>query len=386
MLRKSALRQIFLTVVRVGAMSREHARPRDGVAKFPSGGEGIFVTTWLKKICPAADFFITCNLRQFIYITYMQTLRKKKGSSSSHIVGVYHKDCTDGTTAAAVLLKRHPRAMVFPISFDHDVAHLAHILSFINNATTVYVLDCTANIDSFLEHAERVVAIDHHADARERMEALARENEKFTYIFRNDRSGAGLAWEYFFPKTGMPRIVKLVQDGDLWEWKYGKATAYARAYLATLFDQPEKVKKLLSGEAASVALKIGKLYSLYEGALIRSFIEKNEPIYLRIGTHTMPAFNTRLHEDELGNYYSEKLESAVVIFRIRGPQVAFSIRSHDGQTPSAQTLAKTLGGGGHRNSSGARVPLKEFLKMVVTEPPSLDSPKTPSPLHQKISA
>src|SRR5262249_13496854 len=47
---KNAPRGAFLREVLGGAMSRKHARPRAGVAKFPSDGEKIFVTS-KKSLC-----------------------------------------------------------------------------------------------------------------------------------------------------------------------------------------------------------------------------------------------------------------------------------------------------------------------------------------------
>src|SRR5262249_25358010 len=38
-------------------------------------------------------------------------------------------------------------------------------------------------------------------------------------VFDMERSGARLAWEYFFPEKDPPWLVNYVQDRDLWRWK-----------------------------------------------------------------------------------------------------------------------------------------------------------------------
>lgn len=281
------------------------------------------------------------------------------------IIGIYHKGCTDGTTSGAVLLKRFPHAKVFPLSHDYDKKAFKHIISLINKNTTVYTTDCVIGIKEFLKKAKRVVGIDHHANMQTEMERLSKHNERFTYIFRNDRSGASLAWEYFFPKKKLPRIIQLVQDFDIWQWKYGDTTKHAVAYLYTLQDEPEKIKKYFSGNIKKL-LQTGKIYTDYDEYNIAEYIKKYKPITLKIGVYKIPAFNCHMYEDQLGNRLSKKYGKAVGIFRIRGEKINISFRSHDNQNPSAQKLAEICGGGGHRNASAARIPLKKFLGMVIT--------------------
>lgn len=37
--------------------------------------------------------------------------------------------------------------------------------------------------------------------------------------FDMDKSGAALAWEFFFPGKEAPRLIKFVEDQDLWRWE-----------------------------------------------------------------------------------------------------------------------------------------------------------------------
>ena len=47
------------------------------------------------------------------------------------VVVIYHKDCIDGTTAAAVVLRRFPEAKLFPLSHDPSVDDLEKVLAII---------------------------------------------------------------------------------------------------------------------------------------------------------------------------------------------------------------------------------------------------------------
>jgi hypothetical protein len=45
-------------------------------------------------------------------------------------------------------------------------------------------------------------------------------------IFDMNRSGAGLAWDYFQPMTSRLRFIDYLEDRDLWRFRPGAADAY----------------------------------------------------------------------------------------------------------------------------------------------------------------
>lgn len=108
----------------------------------------------------------------------------------------------------------------------------------------------------------------------------------------------------------------------------------------------------------------GKIISEYTDKAVADLV-RIPPISLKIGEHTVLAFNITDHESACGNILSEKHGQAVALFTIKGDEVKFGFRSKDGQTPSAYDLAALLGGGGHRNASGAQLLLADFLNQIL---------------------
>ena len=283
------------------------------------------------------------------------------------IVGIYHGDCSDGTAAAAVLLKKFPSIKLFPLKHSYEPTDFAPILEAVDMDTTIYTVDNVLGVETLLPLAKEVVSIDHHIGAKEEMEVLAKKSANFTYVFNNDKSGASLAWMHFFGEETTPELVRLIQDFDIWQWKFGDRTKYASRFLIPFVNQPDKLLSFFDADIETL-LQNGRAVSDLADYMVETFIARAEPTFLRVGETKVPAFNAQhMFVSEIGRGLSEKLGSAVIMFRIRGERVSMSLRSIEGQSPTALDLATTLGGGGHTHASGAFMPLKRFCEMIVYE-------------------
>ncbi len=285
------------------------------------------------------------------------------------VVCIYHKNCTDGTTAAAVLLKKFPDCKLFSLEHNYSEEDLEEILKEIDNTTSVYIVDFSLreeDLKKVLNKAKKVVVIDHHIGVKDTLEKLSKYYPNFEYVFDNNRSGASLTWVYFFGEKNIPELIKFVEDKDIWTWKYGDKTKFANTYLFMLTNKPEEILKLLDKPVNEI-LEKGKILSDYTDYLINYFVEKAKEVFIRIGDYRVRAYNTGLFQSEIGNLLCEKFQEPIALFNINGYVVKFSFRSCDNVSPSALELAKILGGGGHRNAAGAVVSLKEFCNMIILE-------------------
>ncbi len=281
------------------------------------------------------------------------------------VVCVYHKNCTDGTTAAAILLKKFPNCKLFPFEHKYKDEDFQNLLNEIDQKTTVYIVDFAfpqEDMEKILKKAKKVVVIDHHIGVYEPLKQLASRYPNLEYVFDNNRSGASLTWLYFFGEP-IPELVKLVEDKDIWTWKYGDKTKYVNAFLFMYTNQPEKVKEMLE-EDVDKLLEKGKIISEYTDYIIETFVEKAKPTYLRIGEYLVKGYNAGLFQSEIGNILSSKLGEPVALFNISGDFVKISFRSCEGQKPTALELAKKLGGGGHKHAAGAGIPIQKFCNMI----------------------
>ncbi|MDB5224750.1 MAG: putative phosphoesterase, dhha1 [Candidatus Adlerbacteria bacterium] len=279
-----------------------------------------------------------------------------------NILATYHKDCIDGTTAAAVLLRKFPEAQLFPLKHGYAPEDIAPALAALTPKTVVYTLDCGLGVQEFLTAGNKVTTIDHHIGGKEEFETLVQNNPNYTYIFNNDKSGASLTWATLFPDEAQPELIALVEDSDLWKHQLGDDTKHVNNYLSMYRDDPATVRILIDSSLSEIKDK-GKVITAYADKEVESQT-KILPITIRIKDWDVSAYNITVYQSAAGNILSGKLEKAVALFTIKGDQVRISFRSKDGQTPIALELAQSLGGGCHNNAAGANMPLKDFLQVI----------------------
>lgn len=282
----------------------------------------------------------------------------------SNIIAIYHKDCIDGTTAAAVLLTKYPSAQVFPLGHGFEAHELEPILSLAQPNDTIFTVDCVIGVRELLSKGCAVTSIDHHAGIKDEMMQLAKDNPKFTFVFDTTKSGASLSWNYFFPTLPTPEIIRYVEDADLWNWKYGTDTKDVNNFLFLMTNRPTDVQKLFNTPLDEVK-KDGKAISGYTDYIVQSAVEKTEPIYLSILGHKVPFYNITILKSESGNKLTLLRKEAVGLFSIDGNKVKISFRGLDQQKPNALELAQALGGSGHTNAAGAGMKLEDFIQAIV---------------------
>jgi oligoribonuclease NrnB/cAMP/cGMP phosphodiesterase (DHH superfamily) len=280
------------------------------------------------------------------------------------IVVIYHKDCIDGTAAAAVMLHKFANAKLYPLAHSYTAGELEIILKATDPEADIYTVDCGLGVREFLKRGFKVTTLDHHISEKEFLEVLEKENQNFTYIFDNNKSGASLTWSFFFPDEDAPELIAYVEDIDLWKWKYGNDTKHISNYLSMFRNDPEQVLTFIKGDLDELKKK-GEVISMYVDTEIERFVSRPYT-NLKIGEHIVPAFNITTHESASGNILSEKLDKAVALFTIKGDVVSLGFRSKDHQVPSSVDLATSLGGGGHTCAAGASVSLTDFIDMLVT--------------------
>src|SRR3989344_2504218 len=264
-------------------------------------------------------------------------------SMTEKIIGIYHKDCLDGTTAAAILLKQFPTVLLRPLSHRYTEEDLGAIVEETDSTT-----------------------ID-HIGAEERLRALGTQHEHFTFVFNNDRSGASLTWIYFHGEKNIPKIILYVEDSDIWRFSFGDETRFAVSYLYGFSGKPEELLALLErGDSATAyVLERGKMIWEYRDSLTKILIESVTPVNIKVGEHAVPMHNTpEFLRSDVGHILSKKLGKTVATFIIDNHTVRLHFRGENEYSPSALDLAKILGGGGHRNAAGAAVSLKEFCEMI----------------------
>jgi len=97
---------------------------------------------------------------------------------------------------------------------------------------------------------------------------------------------------------------------------------------------------------------------------LQNILDKSKEIFIYIGDYKVRAYNISSFQSELGNVLAKKYDETICLFGISDDNVFLSFRSLSHHTPSALDLAKTVGGGGHRDAAGAVVHIRKFFDML----------------------
>ena len=171
-------------------------------------------------------------------------------------------------------------------------------------------------------------------------------------VFDMDRSGAGMAWDYFFPDLARPALLNHIEDRDLWRF----ALDGTREIQANIFSHPydfEVWNRLMAADPQSLRAEgqaierkhfkdIAELVGVTKRSMVIGGVEvpvANLPYTLTSDAgHQMAT----AHPSKIGVCYWDTPAGRV-----------FSLRStEDG--PDVSDIAKQYGGGGHAHAAGFR--------------------------------
>lgn len=262
----------------------------------------------------------------------------------------YHGGCPDGFGGAYAAWKKFGDAAEYiPLSRGElppfDVAQDA----------TVYFIDFSydqAVMDEFVRRAARVIVLDHH----EGVEAVITSMPE--HVYRTDRSGVGIAWEYFHPEVPVPSLLAYVEDIDL----FRLALPETRAIITYLEVQPmefrawdEIVHKLDDPTSREKMLERARIYAEYFELLANDSVEHAKLVsfegYEVLFTATHPIKSMK---SLVGNLLAKQHGPFALVATAHPDGYGISIRG-DGSTDVAK-IAQKFGGNGHPNAAGFLIP------------------------------
>ena len=132
----------------------------------------------------------------------------------------YHANCPDGFSGAWAAWKKFGNAARY-IPFEHNAPVPGGI-----DGIDVFFIDILPGIrqlKTILSRAGTVTAIDHHETNRPLVRLISRRS------FNLRRSGAVLAWQFFHPRKAVPKLLRYVEDVDLWRLRLPHAKEVAAA-------------------------------------------------------------------------------------------------------------------------------------------------------------
>ncbi len=271
-------------------------------------------------------------------------------------VVLYHHPCLDGFTAAWCAHRWDPTIRLIP--YDHNTG-IPEALE----GTRVVLLDCCLRREELLRLrgiTEDLRVLDHHQSSMQACGDLP-----FCH-FENERSGAGLAWAFFFPDEPVPPLVQFVQDQDL----HTREFQDTRDFIPSLHRHGFSLEwwdEVFGMNAERMAR------FLAEGQLLREhFSQLLDELMARAFSTTIRGYRVLcvnapypFHSAVANRLaYSRGSIDFAMSFGFDNPnRVRVSFRSPQ-QGMDLTPLVSSLGGGGHAHAAGAILTLAAFTGLL----------------------
>ncbi|OGN03025.1 MAG: hypothetical protein A2655_02535 [Candidatus Yanofskybacteria bacterium RIFCSPHIGHO2_01_FULL_43_42] len=262
------------------------------------------------------------------------------------IVVIYHGECSDGFSAAWVAWKK------FGDNADYFGANHGEPIPDGLVDKEIYILDFSFPKEIMAEvvkNNKKVTVIDHHKSAEESVK-MAHE-----YVYEMDRSGAVLAWQYFYPGLSVPWLLKYIGDRDI--WKLELPDIFAMGLMLDIFDKNFETWRKLAEELEDENtrrkyIEQGKLIQKYENKIIEDIVSSNKETVVFEG-HEIYAVNApHFFASQMGNFLCAEKPPLAIVWQWSEGKIAVSLRSNG--SVDVSEIAKKFGGGGHKGAAGFR--------------------------------
>lgn len=317
---------------------------------------------------------------------------------------IYHADCLDGFGAAyAAWSQLGDTARYLPLHHG-EMWRIEDI-----EGHRVYILDFSfppETLEKMANLAISVTQLDHHLSARlpwlGKLQPLPDGAQGHTHptfplqvIFNLDKSGARLAWEHFQPNQALPRLLRHIEDQDLWRFADPDTRLFCRALRLYPFSfegwhqliadsestSASTYRRMLADGAAIDRFFQNEVAHLAQGHLPTPALLRGEPVdALQAVRHHQPCISdgdanwlavkglainaSALFSSELGHQLAVASGSFGLIWQLASDgEIKASLRS-EGDFDVAGIAAR-YGGGGHKNAAGFRMPAQAFMKEVL---------------------
>lgn len=257
----------------------------------------------------------------------------------------YHASCPDGFCAAWIARKAVGSGATFkPVRHNEGIPQGTEI-----KGRDIFVLDFAFPrklTEQLAREAKSFLVLDHHKTAKEELGDLPYCH------FDMDKSGARMAYEYFDTKGFMALtawLVDYVEDRDLWRWQLPQSQEVS----AAIGSYP----RTFAGwdEMASCGLETLKSEGV---AILRYKRQIVEHAVAGAVEHEMAGHRIRVANVTPMNLLSEvahelaKGRPFAAVYYIFEGRKYWSLRSTKDGGVDVSQIARSFGGGGHKNAAG----------------------------------
>lgn len=264
---------------------------------------------------------------------------------------IYHASCTDGFGAAYAAWKLlGERAEYHAAKYGEPPPDV--------KGKNVLIVDFSydnATTKRLISEAKGLLVLDHHKSAMVELHDISCTH------FDMNHSGAMLAWKFFHPTKEPPRMIRHIEDRDLWKWEIPYSKEFSAAFDMVPFTF-EDFDLFLDDSAVDNAQERGAYILAYSKTVISKISKNAAP--RKIGGKDVLVVNSPHWMSEIGAALSPKCDFALIwYYDHETHQVRVSLRAHHDDSDVSE-IAKRFGGGGHRKAAGFVLPADVSIETI----------------------
>jgi len=257
---------------------------------------------------------------------------------------IYHGKCLDGMTAAWAVKNALGDGDYVPANHGDAPPDVA--------GREVVIVDFAYRrsiMEEMAMKAESLLVLDHHKSAQADLAGLP------FALFDMERSGAGMAWDWFHPGQARPALVNLVEDGDLWRHAlHGTKEFQLRLEMEAMdFSSWERIAAFSEQELDIFIAEGAMLKRAFDGEV--AVLLKDRYAVTLAGEAGLAVNASGRYSSELGHHLAALSGSFGMIWRQLDGVLKISLRSCGDYDVSL--MAAKFGGGGHRNAASFTLPV-----------------------------
>jgi oligoribonuclease NrnB/cAMP/cGMP phosphodiesterase (DHH superfamily) len=277
---------------------------------------------------------------------------------------IYHYPCPDGLASAWVAKKY---SYLNNVKYEYVGIMTNSSPTFTSKLTeqmkgkTILFIDYAPTKGQYLiakELAKEIYILDHHKTNE------AEYKDKENTVFDMNKSGVGLAWDFFFPNQEMPVYLQMVQERDLWKFTIPNTREFTNGLYFSAGEDLDNYTLVMDSIYQNPStmqdyVKIGTAIENNKQEKIKKMVEYNKN-----NVYTYNGFRCGIINcdydlaSDLGNAMMLTNNfDFVVLWRYDHPKELYilSFRSTEKSNFDVSELAKSLGGGGHFCAAGASI-------------------------------
>jgi oligoribonuclease NrnB/cAMP/cGMP phosphodiesterase (DHH superfamily) len=302
---------------------------------------------------------------------------------------IFHDKCSDGFGAAYSAWRSFGNDLdvkFHPVNYGDDFPEFGA-------GDLLYILDFSYApevITSAAQKAGEILLLDHHDTAREDWNKLLSEKNgtediargiNWKVVFDMERSGARMAWDHFMGHMeDTPGMILHIEDRDLWRFNIPNTKAFIRQLNAI----PQTTRSWdrvarMDETAMTEFMRDGIAVQSYYEQQLNNLFKDNPPRHVRLFELDDPnncdskgtwrrglMLNANpLFASEAGERLTEMSGTFGMTYSIVGDKVHCSLRCK--KPYEVQRIAKTYGGGGHKQSAGFKLSTHRFFRDVFNQ-------------------